>query len=59
MESVLRYVPGVVAAMFAFVATKLVAWTEIGFEFGVFIAAYLVMVVSVDRGMKRYGTRNT
>ena len=58
MESVLRYVPGVVAAMVAFVATKLVAWTELGFEFRVFLTAYLVVVLSVDRGMKRYGTRS-
>jgi hypothetical protein len=58
MVSVLRYVPGVVAASVAFVATKIVAWTEIGFEFGVFLAAYLVVVVLVDRGMKRYGTGN-
>ena len=58
MESVLRFVPGVVAGTVAFVATKIVAWTGIAFEFGVFLAAYLVVVVSVDRGMKRYGTRN-
>ncbi len=57
MQSVLRYVPGVVAAVIAFVATKIVAWTQIGFEFGVFLGAYLVTVVSVDRGMKRYGAR--
>ena len=44
--------------MVAFVATKLVAWTELGFEFGVFLTAYLVVVLSVDRGMKRYGTRS-
>ncbi len=58
MQSVLQYVPGVVAATVAYVATKIVAWTEIGFELGVFLGAYLVMVVSVDRAMKRYGTRN-
>ena len=58
MQSVLRYVPGVVAATVAYVATKIVAWTEIGIEISVFIGAYLVMVGSVDRAMKRYGTRN-
>ncbi len=57
MQSVLQYVPGVVAATVAFGATKIVAWTEIGFEFGIFFGAYLVVLLSVDRGMKRYGTR--
>ncbi len=57
MQSVLQYVPGVVAATVAFGATKIVAWTEIGFEFGVFLGAYLVVLLSVDRAMKRYGTR--
>ena len=44
-------------ATVAFGATKIVAWTEIGFEFGVFLGAYLVVLLSVDRAMKRYGTR--
>jgi hypothetical protein len=55
MQAILQFFPGLVAAGVAFVATKLVAWTELEFEFGVFLAAYVVVAVSVDRGMKRYG----
>ena len=55
VQAILKFLPGVVAAGVAFVATKLVAWTEVRFEFSVFVAAYIAVAVSMDRGMKRYG----
>jgi len=55
MQTTLRFLPGVAAAAVAFVVTKFFAWTELGFEFGAFLTAYLAVAVSVDRGMKRYG----
>jgi hypothetical protein len=58
MQTILRFVPGVTAAAVAFVVTKLVGWTEIGFEFGAFLTAYLVVAASVDRAMKRYGAKS-
>ena len=58
MQSILKYVPGFVAASIAFWVTKLAAWTEIGYELGIFLAAYLITVVSLDRGMKKYGAGN-
>lgn len=55
MQTILHFVPGLVAALVAFGVTKLFAWTELGFELGAFLAAYLVVTISVERGMRRYG----
>ena len=57
MQAILQFVPGVLAASAAFFVTRLLGWTELGFEFGSFLVAYTVVAVSVDRGMKRYGMR--
>ena len=59
MQSVLRTTSGAVAATAAFGVTKLVGWTEIGFEFSVFLGAYLVVAVAFDRALTRYGARAT
>ena len=58
MQTILRFVPGAAAAVVAFGVTKLVSWTELGFEFGAFLTAYLVVAASVDRAMKRYGAKD-
>ena len=58
MQATLRFIPGLAAATVAFGVTKLVGWTELGFEFGAFLTAYVAVAVSVDRGMKRYGVRS-
>lgn len=55
MQVMLRFIPGLVAASVAFAVTRLFAWTEVGFEFSVFLAAYAAVAISLDRGMKRYG----
>ena len=57
MQGSLQFIPGVLAAAVAFFVTRLIGWTELGFEFGTFLVAYTVVAVSVDRGMKRYGVR--
>ena len=55
MQLILRWVPGIVGAVCAFSVSKLFAWTELGFELGAFLVAYLAIAVAVDRGLKRYG----
>ena len=55
MQAILRFVPGLGGALVGFGVTKLVGWTELGFELGAFLLSYLVVAVAVDRAMKRYG----
>ena len=55
MQAILQLVPGVVGASAAFFVTRLFGWTELGFEFGVFLLSYVLVAVAVDRAMKRYG----
>jgi len=57
MQAILQFIPGLVAATAAFVLVRLFSWTELGFEFGAFLVAYIAVAVSVDRAMKRYGAR--
>jgi hypothetical protein len=58
MQAMLRFIPGFAAASVAFVVTRLFSWTEVGFEFSVFLAAYAAVAISLDRGLKRYGVAN-
>ena len=59
MQTILRFVPGAAGAVAGFGVTKLVGWTELGFEFGAFLGAYLVVAIAVDRAMRRYGAAGT
>ena len=56
MQTVLRFVPGFVAATVAFGVTRLFSWTDVGFEFSTFLALYAVGAISLDRALKRYGS---
>jgi hypothetical protein len=52
----IKYVPGFVAAIIAFVVLKLVSWlNSTGLQAFLFLAAYVVVAVGLDKGMKRYG----
>jgi hypothetical protein len=54
--SVIKYVPGFVAAIIAFVVLKLVSWMDsTALQAFIFLAAYGVVVVGIEKGMKRYG----
>ncbi len=56
MQVVLQFIPGLVAASVAFGVTRLFSWTDVGFEFSAFLAVYAVVAISLNRGMKRYGS---
>ena len=54
MQTILRFIPGVIGSAIALTVLKLVSWTDLGFEIGAFFTAYLVATVLVERGMQRY-----
>jgi len=58
MQSVLRITTGVVAATAGFGVTKVLGWTDVGFEFSVFLGVYLVVAIGLDRALKGYGTKS-
>jgi len=55
VQGVLRFVPGGVGAIAAFGVSKLLAWTDLSFDLGVFLVTYLVITIVVDRGLAGYG----
>jgi uncharacterized membrane protein YeaQ/YmgE (transglycosylase-associated protein family) len=54
MQTILRFIPGVIGSAIALTVLKLVSWTDLGFEIGAFFSAYLVETILVERGMQSY-----
>jgi len=60
MSTVVRYLPGLIGAVAAFVALKLLillGLASLGFEILAFFVVYLVVTVLADKAMRAY--RNT
>jgi hypothetical protein len=56
--SVIRFVPGFIAAIFAFVALKLIALVgSLWFQMLVFFGVYLFVAIFAEIAMKRYGQK--
>ena len=58
MSSVVRFLPGLMAAAFAFVAlrlAKLLGLQSLSLELLIFLLAYLVVAVLADQAMRSYG----
>lgn len=58
MSPVLKFGPGVVAALLALFVVKLIAWlgwASWSGEIAIFLLVYLVAAVSTERAMLRYG----
>jgi hypothetical protein len=54
----LKYIPGLVAAVIAYVALKLMNWFSdpgLGTQTVVFFVVYFVVAVVVDKAMSQYG----
>ena len=55
----MKYLPGFVGAIAAFVALRAMAWlgvNALGWHIAVFLASYVIVTVAVDQAMTRYGT---
>jgi multidrug efflux pump subunit AcrB len=55
----LRYVPGLVGAVAAMVAFRLLGMLDFSLRFLVFFAVYLAVTIFVDKAMGRYGKKNS
>ena len=52
----IRFVPGVVGALAAYLAVLFTGWLQSGWLHAfIFFAVYLFVAVAVDRAMKQYG----
>lgn len=52
----IRFLPGVVGALSAYIVLKLVGWaTSLTVELLAFAGTYLAVTVALDVGLKRYG----
>ncbi len=54
----IRFVPGLIAAVAAYLVAQLLAWMPLVPEFLIFIAVYLAVAVFVDKSMRGYGGNN-
>ena len=58
MSSVVRFLPGLMAAAFAFVAlrlAKLLGLQSLSLELLIFLLVYLIVAVLADQAMRSYG----
>ncbi len=55
----IRFLPGFVAAVAAYLAMKLLGWINqsLSFEILLFFGTYIVVTVIVDTAMKKYGEK--
>jgi len=62
MSMAIRFVPGLAAAIAAFAVLKLISWlgwASLGGEATAFLATYLVVAITTDRAMQRYGAKGS
>jgi hypothetical protein len=57
----IRFLPGFVAAVAAYLAMKLIGWVgqSLSFEILLFFGTYVVVTVIVDAAMKKYGEKKS
>ena len=62
MSMLIRFAPGLAAAIVAFAVLKLISWlswASLTGEIIVFIVTYLVVAITADRAMQRYGEKGS
>ena len=56
LASLIRFLPGLIGALSAFVLVKLVAWvTSFSLELLLFTGTYVGVTIALDVGLRRYG----
>lgn len=53
----LRYIPGLIGAVVAMVAFRLLSMFDFSTRVLIFFVAYLVVTISVDKALARYGRK--
>jgi hypothetical protein len=58
MKTMMRFIPGFVAAIGAFWVPKVTSWLDsVWLEMMVYLGVYGLIAVSLDTAMKRYGEK--
>ena len=57
--TMLRYIPGLLGALAAMVAFRLLGMLDFSFRILIFFAVYLIVTIFVDKAMARYGKRDS
>lgn len=55
----LKYIPGLVGAIVAMVAFRLLTMFDISVRILVFLAVYVAMTIVVEKAMARYGKKDS
>ena len=58
MKTILKFLPGLIGAICAYMLLKFISWTGWTNEFTSFVVSYLVVTFLMERAMRSYG-RNT
>ncbi|MCP4409753.1 MAG: hypothetical protein GY807_18820 [Gammaproteobacteria bacterium] len=56
VSTIIRFLPGSLSALVAFITLKLLAWLPVVLQLLVFLLVYLVMAVFLDRALRQYGS---
>ena len=54
----IRYIPGLLGAVAAMIAFRLLTMLDFSIRMAVFLFAYLVVTITVDKALARYGTKS-
>lgn len=55
--SVIRFLPGLLAALAGFLLLKAMAWIPLSVQLLLFLAVYFLVTVIIDRALRKYGDR--
>ena len=56
-SSLIRFLPGLLAALAGFIVLKAMAWLSVSLQLLLFITAYILVAVLIDRALRQYGER--
>jgi len=59
VTTMLRYIPGLVGAVAAMVAFRLLSMLDFSLRILIFFAVYLAVTIFVDKAMARYGKKDS
>ena len=55
ISSIIRFLPGLIAAIVGFIVLKAIAWMSVSLQFLLFLAVYLLVAVLIDQSFRKYG----
>lgn len=55
LSSIIRFLPGLLAALAGFIVLKAMAWISVSLQLLLFVVVYLLIAVLIDRALRKYG----